>query len=429
MINQRLKRAWQMGAVSSLIAILSLVSAPVAYAAEPLSLCTVSWVYSNDDGSIGKPTQFPGGIDIGDNGYDPVAIQTAGSACRRYPGNVAGTSAAFTASTVTLKLNNAYPGYYPTIFFGISNRWSTPGYIQSISIQNPGSAYLNPGLSGISINQVINTGTEIVGAFSIGVGTRPDQVVPEKTNNEISVTIVVTQLVLPGQEMKVNTVPLPNGQLNNRYQQALSAARGNPPYTWSVVSGSLPTGMTLSTSGNLTGIPNAAGTYLFAVQAIDVTGDKATANLSFTVPAIPANTPPSKVSPGSVGSENPYDTSSPPAPSTPAANLPSESNFAPGVSIPSGPPINVVIFAQLPGQSVLDVPVAMAADSAPVKTVEPGGIISLAPDSSQVKDAEPELPAKLAQAPFNWNVIIFIMADLVLIYVLYLLIFKRKLKK
>jgi hypothetical protein len=419
--------------IIGLTLILSLTNRGVSYAAPPVqSMCTISWAESNDNGATANYNPY-NPVDPGDNGNDPKAVQTPGTACGRLTHGWAGTSASFSNDTLTIKLNNAYPGYYPTVFFGLNNGWSTPGYVQSITIQNPGSAYLNPSLSGISLNQVINAGTEIVGAFSIGVGTKPDQVVPEKTNNEIAVTIVVTQLVLPGQEMKVNAIPLPNGQLNNRYQQALNAARGNPPYTWSVVSGALPSGMTLSASGNLTGAPNAAGTYLFAVQAIDVTGDKATANLSFTVPAVPANTPPSKVSPGSVGSGSPYDTSITPTPSTPpagvpAANLPSESHSEAGVSIPNGPPIIAVIFAQLPGQSVLDAPAATVADSAPVKTLEPG-IISLAPDSSQDKDSAPDLPAKLAQAPFNWNAIIFILADLVLIYVLYLLFFKRKLKK
>ena len=144
----------------------------------------------------------------------------------------------------------------------------------------------------------------------------------------------------------------------------------------------------------------------------------------------------SGVQPNSGGNGNPgqsENTRSTPAVATPAAvNAPAANEGIPAAGAPSdsGPLSIVAVFFQLPGEFAQGVPSEIGApDAGPVKSGEPVGIISAAPDSSQVKDAEPELPAKLAQAPFNWNVIIFILADLVLIYVLYLLIFKRKLKK
>ena len=47
------------------------------------------------------------------------------------------------------------------------------------------------------------------------------------------------------------------------------AAGGNPPYTYSVTSGALPAGLTLNSSGLLSGTPTAQGTNSFTVTAVD----------------------------------------------------------------------------------------------------------------------------------------------------------------
>ena len=54
-----------------------------------------------------------------------------------------------------------------------------------------------------------------------------------------------------------------------------------PPYTWVVTVGSVPTGLTLSSSGILSGFPNTPGTYTFTVQVTDAGSNTATA--AFTV--------------------------------------------------------------------------------------------------------------------------------------------------
>ena len=53
------------------------------------------------------------------------------------------------------------------------------------------------------------------------------------------------------------------------YSQKLTASGGTAPYTFSVTSGSLPSGLALSSSGALSGTPSAAGTSSFTVQATD----------------------------------------------------------------------------------------------------------------------------------------------------------------
>src|SRR5205823_7815501 len=60
------------------------------------------------------------------------------------------------------------------------------------------------------------------------------------------------------------------------YSQTLAATGGTPPYAWSVISGSLPAGLTLNaTSGAISGTPTTAGTSNFTVQVIDSSSGKA----------------------------------------------------------------------------------------------------------------------------------------------------------
>lgn len=53
------------------------------------------------------------------------------------------------------------------------------------------------------------------------------------------------------------------------YSQQLTAANGSGAITWTLSSGGLPPGITLSSSGLLTGPATTDGTYSFTVQAAD----------------------------------------------------------------------------------------------------------------------------------------------------------------
>ncbi len=82
----------------------------------------------------------------------------------------------------------------------------------------------------------------------------------------------------------ITTLSLPNGQIGIPYNQLLSAVRGLAPYTWTVVSGSLPGGLALNgTSGEISGTPTSAGGYAFTVQVEDANGLTAEQPLTITI--------------------------------------------------------------------------------------------------------------------------------------------------
>lgn len=64
----------------------------------------------------------------------------------------------------------------------------------------------------------------------------------------------------------ITTSSLPGGTLGTVYSHALTASGGVTPYTWTVLSGSLPAGLSLGSSGVISGTPTAAGTSSFTIS-------------------------------------------------------------------------------------------------------------------------------------------------------------------
>jgi hypothetical protein len=70
----------------------------------------------------------------------------------------------------------------------------------------------------------------------------------------------------------VSPPSLPHAQDGHSYSQSLSASGGTGPYSFSVIAGALPAGITLFTSGSLAGTPTQSGTFNFRVRATDSSG-------------------------------------------------------------------------------------------------------------------------------------------------------------
>src|SRR6202042_2033049 len=62
---------------------------------------------------------------------------------------------------------------------------------------------------------------------------------------------------------------LPAAAVGTAYSSTITASGGTSPYTFAKTSGTLPTGLTLSTAGVLSGTPSAGGTFNFTITATD----------------------------------------------------------------------------------------------------------------------------------------------------------------
>jgi hypothetical protein len=90
--------------------------------------------------------------------------------------------------------------------------------------------------------------------------------------------------------LTVTTAALPSGQVEAAYSVLLHAVGGLAPYTWTLASGALPSGLTLSSSGTINGTPSAADSGAsFTVQATDDQGTAYTATALLSIVVDPAS--------------------------------------------------------------------------------------------------------------------------------------------
>jgi arabinan endo-1,5-alpha-L-arabinosidase len=89
-----------------------------------------------------------------------------------------------------------------------------------------------------------------------------------------------------GSQLSIVTATLTGATQGGAYSASLLAVGGSGSgYVWTVSSGSLPAGVSLSAGGVLSGTPTGTGTASFTVKVTDSSGNTATASLSIAVGA------------------------------------------------------------------------------------------------------------------------------------------------
>lgn len=134
---------------------------------------------------------------------------------------------------------------------------------------------LPPGLT-LSSSGTLSGRPTTVGTYTVVVH------VGDSSTPKQSATRTFTIVVTP---MAVATTSLANAKKGQYYSAQLLASGGRPTLAWSVAGGSLPTGLTLSSGGKITGYPKAIGTWTFTVRVLDASSPKneATATLTLTI--------------------------------------------------------------------------------------------------------------------------------------------------
>ena len=83
--------------------------------------------------------------------------------------------------------------------------------------------------------------------------------------------------------LHLTTTSLSSATAGVTYSNPLSASGGTPPYTWALISGALPAGIALQSTGSLSGTSAQAGQFNFTVQLSDSSSPKLTASQPFTL--------------------------------------------------------------------------------------------------------------------------------------------------
>lgn len=201
-------------------------------------------------------------------------------------GSVTGTPTALGKSTFTIHLADAGP---PTQFTTkvltvrvvkplAVDTSSLPGgtvggsYQQSLAAVGGTPPYkwsISPGTGALPAGLRLNAATGMISGTPTSAGVAnftvavTDAAAPGQSSTETLSVNVVNPLAL-------STLTLPTAILDTQYQQSLTAFGGTGPYSWSVSSGTLPAGLTLSpVSGSITGTPTADGSSTFTIQVAD----------------------------------------------------------------------------------------------------------------------------------------------------------------
>jgi hypothetical protein len=118
-------------------------------------------------------------------------------------------------------------------------------------------------LSSGTPSATISGTTDDVGTFSVKLAVTDSESPPASASTTLNLDIAQASTLI------ISTTTLPNGTENISYSQTLSATGGVTPYTWTLKSGTLPTGLSLSTAGVISGTPTASGSFSFTVQVTD----------------------------------------------------------------------------------------------------------------------------------------------------------------
>ena len=159
----------------------------------------------------------------------------------------------------------------------------------SVTLSSSGTQQFTATVTGTSntgVNWTASTGSVNATGFytapTVQSTTQATVTATSQADSTKSATTSVTINPAGGQSLQITTGGLPQGQQGETYSADFSATGGTQPYSWTVT-GTLPGGITLSPSGDLTGTPTATGTFNFSATVTDAANHTASGNFSVVV--------------------------------------------------------------------------------------------------------------------------------------------------
>jgi len=134
----------------------------------------------------------------------------------------------------------------------------------------------------------------VIWAASQGTVSNSGMFVAPKVTNAQPITVTAISVANPlgrasaivslgGAQLSIVSTTLPAAQTGVAYTAALQSEGGVAPFTWSLASGVLPAGLTMSSNGTITGTTNQSGTFPFSAKVVDSGSQSASTTLSVSV--------------------------------------------------------------------------------------------------------------------------------------------------
>ncbi|PHV48495.1 hypothetical protein CSQ91_13395, partial [Janthinobacterium sp. BJB301] len=199
--------------------------------------------------------------------YTPTAGYAGPDSFTYTASNAGGTSA---SATVTVTVGNPSVSLTPAT---LPNATAEAAYTATLAATGGTAPYtysvtsgtLPVGLSLNAATGVLSGTTNVAGSFPVSIKVADSSTgagAPFSASNSYTLIVVAPVIsVTPGS--------LAAPKVATAYSQQLSASGGVAPYAYTVSAGSLPAGLTLSSSGLLSGTPTAGGNFTVTVQAAD----------------------------------------------------------------------------------------------------------------------------------------------------------------
>ncbi|MFZ1006396.1 MAG: Ig domain-containing protein [Candidatus Sulfotelmatobacter sp.] len=175
---------------------------------------------------------------------------------------------------------------------------STPNSNSALPTVSPANAVVSPGATLQFTASFANTAaTSVVWSASSGTISSSGLFTAPNVSSTAAVSVTAASAANPSKSttvpvtvqsaapLAIETSSLAIAIVGSPFSATLEASGGKPPYKWTLASGSLPAGITLSSAGTLTGTPSQSGTFSFVVRASDSINAQTTQSYSLNVAA------------------------------------------------------------------------------------------------------------------------------------------------
>ncbi len=285
-----------------LLSAVALIGAPIKVTTTSLAGGTVGLDYSASLSASGGTTPYawtlsggtlPGGLALSADGSISGSPTSSGT----FNFTVRATSAGNSSDTDTQALSIVIAPKVTISTGSLPGGQAGTAYSQTLHATGGTTPY-TWSISAGSLPQ----GLTLSGAIISGTPSGPETAnftVQVTDKNSATDTQALSIAISPA-PVSITTTSLPGGQTGTPYSQTLQASGGTGSYTWSMTAGSLPQGLSLGASGEISGTPTASGPSNFTVKAVSGSGSDTQA-LSISITATPVSITTTSLPSGQVG--------------------------------------------------------------------------------------------------------------------------------